>query len=383
VSTIKIEIVVPGKVKLPPDYKNVAVRYNNTNISFNPNFSSFHEDNKIFTDSTNLDSIASEIYFQNFVEYVKEQQHFDSVIELESMNYSEIELSDSLVFAQFEINEPSDSGKLITINKEVFQFSELIKKLSNPNSGKSKTKFIDPDLGLYTQEDIQQIKDSTDADLLLSFDYFGSTDGIFSPRYVRNLSDTFILGYPYFHNYSETVEVVQVLSGWSFYDLQKQEMIYSHFKIDTILWSETVYIINNAKKILPPRRDAVLNAADIAGNRFAEFLVPHWIEVERMYYKSGQIELKKTNDLIKQNRWLEAAEIWNKNTTNKNKKIAAKSMFNLALACEMNGDMDAAIDWAVKSYYARPKDLYHTSNCQDYINILGRRKQDITKIEGE
>ncbi len=382
-STVKLEIVIPGKVLLPPEYKKIAVRYNNANIALNPNFTDYREDNVTFTDSTNLDSTASEIYFQNFIYYLKNQQFFDSIIELEPMNYSNIELNDSLVYAQFKIDEPEDTSKQQTINTEVFNFAKTVRSFSNPNSGKSKTKFIDPGFGLYSLENIQQIADSTVADLLLSFDFFESFDGIFSPKSTREAPDNWNIDNDYFNNSKQAIEVVNVMSCWNFYDLKKQEFTFSYIKTDPVKWIEPAYGLKEAKRILPPRRDAVLNAADIAGSRFAEFLAPHWIEVERMYYKSGQIEIKKTEELIKQNRWLEAAEIWKKNTTNKNKKIAAKSMFNMALACEMNGDMDAAIDWAVKSFHARHKDPYHKGICQNYINILGQRKLDIKRIEGE
>jgi len=379
-STLKLEIVVPGKVILPQNFKTVAVRYNNANIAFNPYFSDYVEDNETLKDKSNLDSVASEIYFQNFVSQLKNHQYFDSVYELEPMNYSEIGLDDSLVFEQFRLIEPSDTTTQIQINKEAFQFTKFLKNLSNSDSLKSKTKLIDPEFGLYSKDDIQKIADSTNADLLLSLDYFGSADGIFSPKYIRNLSEKYIFST---FNLNEATEVVYVLSGWNFYDLKKTEMIYSRIKTDTIKWSEPAYNLKNAKKVLPPRKDAVLNAADIAGSNFAEFVAPHWMEVERMYYKSGQIELKKTEELIRQNRWLEAAEIWKKNTANKNKKIAAKSMYNLALACEMNGDMDAAIDWAVKSFHARHKDIYHSGACQKYIFILAQRKLDIKRIENK
>ncbi len=69
---------------------------------------------------------------------------------------------------------------------------------------------------------------------------------------------------------------------------------------------------------------------------------------------------------------------------NKNKSIAAKSMYNMALACEMSGNMDAAIDWAEKSFYVfGTKNGIHSTNCSDYIRILGQRKLDIKKIESE
>ncbi len=114
---------------------------------------------------------------------------------------------------------------------------------------------------------------------------------------------------------------------------------------------------------------------------FAELLIPHWVEVQRMYYKSGQCRIKKAEELIKENDWIEAAEIWKKNVNNKNKSIAAKSMFNLALACEIEGDIDAAIDWAVKSFHVfERKNELNYYNCLDYIQILGQRKLDIKVI---
>lgn len=339
ISTINIEIIIPGEHKFPQGYKNVAIRYNNSNISRNPRFSTWYLNNEKFTDTTNLDSIASEIYFQNFIAHLKYQQHFDTFFELEPMNYTDIKLKDSLIT------------------------------------------FIDSVFSLYSVNDIQQIADSTGADLFLSFDFFASHDGIFTTHYKPEKSDTSGLFFNDFNIYRDATEVVHILSGWNFYDLKKQKLIYSQLKTDTIKWIEPVYNKSIAKLILPSRRDAVLNAADIAGNQFAEFLLPHWLEVERMYYKFGHGELKSVNSLIKQNRWMEAAGIYRKNTKIRNKKVASKCMFNMALACELNGDMDAAIDWVTKSMNANHKDPYHKGNCESYGYILHQRKLDIGKIE--
>lgn len=240
---------------------------------------------------------------------------------------------------------------------------------------------FDPRFCLYSVNDIRQIADSTGADLFLSFDFFASLDGIFTTHYKPDKSDTSGILINDFNIYRDATEVVHILSGWNFYDLKKQEMIYSHLKTDTIKWIEPVYNKNIAKLFLPSRRDAVLNAADIAGNQLAEFLVPHWLKVERMYYKFGQGELKSANHLIKQNRWIEAAAIYRKNNKNLYKKLASKCMFNMALACEMNGDMEAALDWVTKSMNANHKDPYHKGNCENYIRILGQRKLDILEIE--
>jgi len=54
----------------------------------------------------------------------------------------------------------------------------------------------------------------------------------------------------------------------------------------------------------------------------------------------------------------------------------------MTLACEMNGEMDAAMDWAIKSFYVfGSKNQLHAFNCQEYIRILSQRKLDIQKIE--
>jgi hypothetical protein len=177
-------------------------------------------------------------------------------------------------------------------------------------------------------------------------------------------------------------ERVYVMAGWNFYDLKNQELLFFYLHKDSVDWTQYVTSLKQAIAKLPPRREAVFASAEITGENFAEYLVPHWIEVERMYYTSGHVELNKTEQLVQRNEWMEAAKIWKNNVNNKNKSIAAKSMFNLALACEISGDMDAAIDWAVKSYHVfGNKNEVHAANCKNYIDILGMRKKDIKQIE--
>ena len=386
-SSIKLEILVPSKLAMPQEYKKAAIRYNNSNISFNPILSFYFEDGEKITDTFNTDSIASEIYFNVFADHLKNQQYFDSVIEIESANYSKIAFSDSLIYLNNFRSEDDDSlgiNNSTFIKREIMSLSKIVKQFSDYECDNCYTKYIDPEYGLYSKEDIQQIADTTGADLLISLDWFAAFDGIFSLKYTNELKDSLSTRKTKYRVFTSTAnETVHILPYWNFYDLKKQDLIFSYRKNDTIKWEEPAYKLNQAKKVLPPREDAIYNAADIAGANFAEFLVPHWIEVDRFYYKSRNADMKKAEELMKQNQWLKAAEIWKSNAYNSNKKIAAKSMYNMAIACEVNGQMDAAIDWAVKSFYSRQnKDEFHSQNCQNYIWILGRRKLDIRTIEG-
>lgn len=377
---LKIEVQVPGRAKIPNDYESVAIRYNNSNVASNPLFNIYFEDDKKLPEITNTDSIAAEIYYQLFTEQLKKQQFFDTIIELKPVDFSDISLNDSLIYHQIMRNDSNQVETYLGVNSEVFNFARFVKQYCPVDSNKNVILLIDPEYGLYTKRQIQNIANSTGADLFFSLDFFSSVDGIFSPDYIG--TDSVSIFNEYLYNSRIAREIVYTLACWNVYDLKKLEFARTLQKLDTIQWMEPVYSFKEAKRMLPPRKDAVLNAADIAGSQFAEFLVPHWIEVDRMYYLAGNSETKQTENLIKQYQWMEAAKIWKKNTSNKNKHIAAKSMFNMALACEMNGEMDAAIDWAIKSFYVfGSKNQVHAFNCQEYIRILSQRKLDIQKIE--
>ena len=124
------------------------------------------------------------------------------------------------------------------------------------------------------------------------------------------------------------------------------------------------------------------NVSRYMGEQFGAKIIPSWITVERMYYRSNNQDMLNAEKYALKNEWLKAAEIWNKETKNKNPKIVAKASYNMALAAEMEGKHDAAIDWLVRSYSAlKTPDFEHQANCQRYINVLAMRKKEIEKLK--
>jgi hypothetical protein len=127
--------------------------------------------------------------------------------------------------------------------------------------------------------------------------------------------------------------------------------------------------------------DILKDATKYIAKTFGSKLAPSWMPVERMYYTSGNPTMQMAEKFALQNEWLKAAEIWNRESKNKNKKIAAKATFNMAIACEMEGKFDLAIDWLVKSYSALPKNNEeHKASCQRYIDVLALRKKEVKKL---
>ena len=57
--------------------------------------------------------------------------------------------------------------------------------------------------------------------------------------------------------------------------------------------------------------------------------------------------MKKASKNVKSNQWDDAINIWKDMANIKDKKIASKASY-MALASEIKGYLDAAIDWAKK-----------------------------------
>lgn len=349
---IDIEIVEPGKVQIPAKYKKVAIRYNNCNVAPNTFFMQSQYNEKVLIDSTNLDSIASKIHYQYFVEELHNQQFFDSIAEIEAQDYSKVHITDTITYN-------IDFDSIVPKELNVYLFSKHIHKHPMEKNDSTSIKYLHPKLGLYEADELQSIADSTNAQLLISLDYYSSLDVTFHNKKL-GIKSEYVISQAY----------------WNFYDLTKQEYLFFYNRKDTVSWEENRYETGIKKKI-PPQKDAVLTAADLSGTQFARFLIPHWIEVQRMYYNSGHVELKETDQLVKEGKWMEAAGIWKANSNNPNKSIAAKCKFNMGLACEMQGNLDAALEWVVESVHIYgQKNMIHYENCLKYIRILAQRKID-------
>jgi hypothetical protein len=233
--SVNIEVLVPAKVVFPSGYNNLSIRYNNSNEAFNPHFAEYLSDNKIEADTANIDSICSITYFSSFSERIKTNILFDSVSEIQKGNYSNVWLSDSLVHQKYHLNNDSlDSEMPLAVS----HFVELTTKFQPENKSNKSIKYIDPDFGLYSGNELSDIADTTMADMLLSLDFFAVLDA----RNEKISSDVF------------------VVTSWNFYDLNKSLLPYFYNRVDTISWR-----LENGQFIIPPRKEALLMASDISG----------------------------------------------------------------------------------------------------------------------
>lgn len=89
----------------------------------------------------------------------------------------------------------------------------------------------------------------------------------------------------------------------------------------------------------------------------------------------GDANLKQAEPLVNSNQWETAIKLWKDTAENaKSKSVKSKAEFNIALGYEMLGDLDLAIEWALKSY----ESMYRI-NTYNYLETLKRRKNELNQ----
>lgn len=95
------------------------------------------------------------------------------------------------------------------------------------------------------------------------------------------------------------------------------------------------------------------------------------MKVNRAYYSKGHDDFELTKRYVKTNSWDEAADVWQRLVDSPDLKISGMAAYNMALANEMNGELEIAIAWAKKSY-----EEFGNRKALNYLRILDKRLAD-------
>lgn len=188
--------------------------------------------------------------------------------------------------------------------------------------------------------------------------------------------DRFSFGIEKFKDF-KTVTNIASLSWTILY--KKDTLTYTYKQRDTLTFVAADFTpgLTDNMKI----KVVVNNSSTYLGKSFCSKIIPTWIPVDRVYYASNNSNMLQAEKFALNGDWLKAAEIWNTQTKSKKSMIAAKASFNMALACEMQGKFDTAIEWLVNSSSLMEKNnKEHPLNCQDYISALMLRKKELVKL---
>ncbi len=131
----------------------------------------------------------------------------------------------------------------------------------------------------------------------------------------------------------------------------------------------------NLKNVDSQVRRIALNTGKIYAKRIA----PLYITEERSFQRkvpTNKDAFEKALEAAKKENWTRAAEIWNTLATNSSDpKTAGRSCYNLAIACEAQGKLELALEWAEKSWKN-----YNLKAGRKYVNILKDRIADQKRV---
>jgi hypothetical protein len=143
--------------------------------------------------------------------------------------------------------------------------------------------------------------------------------------------------------------------------------------IDTINWESADYSQERLFRKLPSIKQSMINAGIKIALDLDAKISPTWIPEKRGYFLF-QSKNDRGQQLMNDNNYEEAGKYWNEMAQSTNKKVKSKAEFNLALISELNGDLDGAIDWGLKSFYT-----YYRYQTETYLKKLNARKETLQK----
>ena len=171
--------------------------------------------------------------------------------------------------------------------------------------------------------------------------------------------------------FSATTDITHQ-SEWRLYRPDELKKVVRIQVVDSIFWRESDSSQPKVYAKMPKTKEALIYGGFANGYKLAELIAPKWENQERNYYKTGNKEIDAALILLKKNQWKEAAVIWMKFAEHPSKNIRSEVEFNLALADEMNGDLDHAMEWILKSIKTKRYQLSF-----DYLKILDHRRKVI------
>lgn len=166
---------------------------------------------------------------------------------------------------------------------------------------------------------------------------------------------------------------VSIYAYWRVYDLLNRKISLGHLHTDTLSWEHTDWIEVVPGNQLPGVFEAAAYAGADAGERFAQLLAPQWQKDSRVLFaQSTDCEMMRAYELAMLGNWADAASIWQKNFKFAKESKAAQAAFNLALANEINGNFETALEWLG---LAREK-LPTLKHLDEYKTIIAKRLEN-------
>lgn len=228
-----------------------------------------------------------------------------------------------------------------------------------------------PDLLAWNE--VRKICNTYGADALIILSTFDSDSRIFEGKKVVKTKT--IKGAKIKEVRYPVTLIMEIESGWRIYDVTSKKIVDVNKFTEVKEYVEWGSSYDDARARLPSKRQALKSSGIFAGEQYGYRITPVWIRQNRLYFTGKSDELKLAKNYVKRGDWDKAIEIWKSVTNNEDYKVSRKAYFNLALASEIKGKLDTAID------YAETAEQMGEKRATSYISTLKNRKRDEKRLQ--
>lgn len=185
-------------------------------------------------------------------------------------------------------------------------------------------------------------------------------------------------------NTENSTPVAEVITSniWSVYQASGQKITDRFSQVDTLYWDDTDESGRYKKIRIPDKKNAISLAAGVIGENYSKHIFPAWAKVDRNFMLIGDQSFQKAVKLAQNNNWSEASDIWLDFSKTNSKLRKSVAFYNLALASEMSGDVNQALEYVGKAADASSGTFKSAVNeaVKKYSVVLYQRKNEINKL---
>lgn len=221
-------------------------------------------------------------------------------------------------------------------------------------------------------QEVKDICETYNTDAVLSLDHFKTkvAASFEKVNYYDRIADGFEVA-------SSAGMTIVYEALFRVYDPSQEKVLIREFVRDTIAWEDADFSTTVLFRRFTPVKEGLSEAGIAIALDFSEMISTTWRSERRNFFIKGDNNLKHAADLINNEDWSPAMALW-KDTADKSRSKSTKSKaeFNIAVGYELQGDLNNAISWGLKSY-----DTMYRTVTYNYLEILKRRRNEIKKLK--
>ncbi|SHE67922.1 hypothetical protein SAMN05444274_10290 [Mariniphaga anaerophila] len=161
------------------------------------------------------------------------------------------------------------------------------------------------------------------------------------------------------------------------YDPAQRKILFREFITDTLYWDDADVSTRNLFNRFTTVKQALNETGIVIALELSDRIAVRWRPERRTYFIKGNSDFRKATQVADSGNWQSAVEKWKEVASNAGSKtLKSKAQLNIALGYEILGDIDSAIQWALKSYETMYRPLTY-----DYLETLKRRKKEQKNTE--